>query len=93
MTTTLLRSPIKDAIDDACMRTSPNSPARNKALRSIRWVLGAPTGYAALSPFGRCYVALDIATAQVFTGLDNEELKARFWSAQLGVECIATLLP
>lgn len=93
MTTALLRSPLKDAIALACSTTIPNTKERKAALKAIRWVLSTPTGYGACTPACRIYETPDIASATVFTGLDNEELKARFWTAQLGVECVPTLLP
>lgn len=84
---------ITQKITEACAATQPRTPARNKALKSVRWVLLCASGYAALTHDVRCIVVEDIASAQVFDGRDNETLKARYWSVQLGEDCQPLLLP
>lgn len=86
-------SEIKAAIDRAISGTEPKTKARNKALASVRWILFCAAGYAALTPYGKCFLTDCISAATVFDGRDNEELKARFWSAQLGTKLEIMLLP
>lgn len=62
-----------------------------KAMKDLKWRLRAPGTdcYAGLIADGntatglRCVLG-PVDTAQVFDGRDNEELKLRYWSAQLG---------
>jgi hypothetical protein len=91
--TTQTNAAIQSRIAQACASTEPSTKARNKALATVRWVLICASGYAALTPDARCIVVEDIASAQVFDGRDNEQLKARFWSIQLGTDCVPQLLP
>lgn len=88
MTTTT----IQEAIAKVCDENMANQKKLKKELRAIRWALKAGTGYAGLSASGNCMIVRAIEDASIFTGLDNEELKARFWSIQLGMECVPTLI-
>lgn len=58
---------------------------RWRAMRGIKWVLVSPAGqYAALDGL-RCVLTSDFNRAVVFDGRDNEQYKARFYSAVLKV--------
>lgn len=86
-------SPIAERIQWACAATEPRTKGRNKALAAVRWVLICASGYAALSPDARCIIVPDLSDALVFDGRDNEETKARYYSAALGTQCLPDLLP
>ncbi len=85
-------SPITAKVAEACATTEPLTKARNKALASVRWVLACENGFAALSGLQIIIVA-DISAAQVFDGRDNEEMKARFYSAATKTQFVPVLLP
>lgn len=85
-------STIQNRIATAIATTKPGAE-RTKAMKAIRWVLQTEDGQlATLLKGGICFVTKVVEEAQVFDGRDNEELKARFWSIQLGVKVVATIL-
>lgn len=85
---------IQKAIAQVCEATEPNTKERNKALRAVRWVLQSPQGlFGALNAkTAECFLTDYPEKAQVFDGRDNEALKATFWSKQLGLKLVATIL-
>lgn len=75
--------------------TTPEGPQRVKALKAIRWVLACsdgPEGYARLTGTFECTLTQNLDRASVFDGRDNEELKSKFWTAQLGRKMVPALL-
>ncbi len=83
---------IIQAIQNALSTTEPKTKARNKALASVRWVLASEKGFAALSGL-QIIIVPDIAAAQVFDGRDNEEIKARYYTAATKTQFVPVLLP
>lgn len=74
--------------------TTKEGPQRTKALKAIRWVLACSDGpevYGCLYGY-KCGLTQHVDNAQVFDGRDNDELKAKFWSAQLGRKMVPALL-
>jgi len=58
--------------------STPEGKPRLKALKAIQWRLKSPAGYATFSGVGEASEAL------VFSGCDNETLKARYFQALTG---------
>lgn len=78
----------------AAVSSAPAGPVRTKALKAIRWVLACAEGeegYAILNGTECCLTSY-IDSAIKFDGRDNEELKAKFWSLQLGRKMVPVLL-
>ncbi len=83
---------ITSAVEKAMIGTEPKTKARNKALASVRWVLACDNGFAALNGI-QIIIVPDISDAQVFDGRDNEEIKARYYTAATKTQFVPVLLP
>lgn len=84
-------TPIQSTVNNAIKTTEPKTKQRNAALKAIRWVFSTARGYGALSGLD-CAEVSEISQATVFTGLDNEVLKTKFWGLQLKTVCVPVLL-
>jgi len=81
------------AIDRAAKGTEPFTRGRSRALASVRWVLATEDGrFVAVNGSARASLVRDPAEAMVYDGRDNEELKAPFFEAILGVPLTVVLL-
>lgn len=73
-------------IGEACESTAANSYARNNALKQVKWRLKVQ-GIGAWVEVRGVQAMADItrheSMAQVFTGMDNEDLKKKFFEAVL----------
>ena len=71
----------------AAVESTPPGPARNAALREIRWRLHCPAlgVYAGLDESGGIVALPSVTGAQVFDGRDNEVSKAAFYTRATGI--------
>ena len=77
-----LQSPISSTVS-----STPAGPARNAALRAIRWRLHCPAlgVYAGLDESGGIVALPSVTGAQVFDGRDNEAAKLAFYRRATGI--------
>ncbi len=86
---TLMHSTITRAVKG----TKPFTNARNQALATVRWVLATDDGrFVAVNDTAQAGLVRDPAKATIYDGRDNEELKAKFFAAVLGVPLTVVLL-
>ena len=72
---------------ETAVESTPPGPARNAALRAIRWRLHCPAlgVYAGLGESGGIVALPSVTGAQVFDGRDNETSKVAFYSRATGI--------
>ncbi len=86
---TLMRSTITRAVKG----TKPFTNARNDALATVRWILATEDGrFVAVNDTAQAGLVRDHAKATIYDGRDNEELKAKFFAAVLGVPLTVVIL-
>lgn len=84
---------IDSAIATAVATSAPGK-ARKAALMGVRWVLRSGSFF--VGPIDAktmdCPLVTDRSQAQVYTGCDNHEMKARFFSAIFGAPFTTELI-
>lgn len=84
---------LEKAIEGAMRATPAGTRARKKALASVKWRLRSPSGLYAGPGDGLLESALVAESdAYVFDGRDNEQLKARYFSAVLKTPMMVELV-
>jgi hypothetical protein len=78
-----MKTELKLRIASALATTTPQTPARNKALTSVKWVLREACGlFVGMDGLSTALVPLESAT--VFDGRDNEAMKLKYFTATTG---------
>ena len=83
-----------NTISLAIVGTVPQTKKRSAALASVRWVLATEDGqFVSISEKSRkTTLTRDLASASIYDGRDNEELKQRFMETLLGVLLTVVLI-
>ncbi len=75
---------LSQSIARAMRGTAPRTNARMHALAKVRWVLATDDGrFVAVDDHARASLVREPSRATIYDGRDNEEAKARFFSALL----------
>ena len=83
---------LEKAIAQAVADGEPQSKERTNALKCVLWVMRAGPKYIVSDLSWETQLTNDIRNATIFDGRENQELKARFFSAILKTECTPHLL-
>lgn len=80
-------------IERACRETRPQTTERMKALATVRWVLASKDGrFVTVNESAKASLTTSADEATIYDARDNEQLKARFMEALLGVRLEVVLL-